>query len=178
MGLDSLIQTGRWGRFGQADAGYSHASSAHDNDSFPCKFPSARNSTIIDNSSLNPWQCYFLPLLPSLNTHSTLLWHGRILNILKFSMINGEFSVSFWMFKSVSQRTLLTQVWCFIIFSMKGNFVILTVLWVDGLYIIPLGIVTCHTKCASNICDHSASYFYSGVRDTSWQYLNIWDVII
>ena len=52
------------------------------------------------------------------------------------------------------------------------------VLWVDGLYIILLGVVTCHTNCASNICDHSASYFYSGVRDTPWQYLNIWDVII
>ena len=47
-------------------------------------------------------------------------------------------------------------------------------LWVDGLYIIPLGVVTCHTNCASNICDHSARYFYSGVQDTSWHYCNIW----
>ena len=52
------------------------------------------------------------------------------------------------------------------------------ILWVDGLYIIPLGVVTCHKNYASNICDRSANYFYSGLRDTPWQYLNIWHVII
>ena len=52
------------------------------------------------------------------------------------------------------------------------------VLWVDGPYIIPLGVVTFHSNCASNICDHSASYFYSGVGDTRRQYRNIWDMII
>jgi len=57
-------------------------------------FLSARNSTIIDNNSLNHWQCYLMPLLPSLNTDYTLVWHGRILNILKFSTINEEFSAS------------------------------------------------------------------------------------
>ena len=46
-------------------------------------------------------------------------------------------------------------------------------LWVDGLYIIPLGVVTCHTNYASNICDHSVSYFYSSVPDTPRQYCNI-----
>ena len=94
MGLHSLMQMGRWGRFSQVDAGYSHASCAHDNASFPCMFLSARNSTIIDNKSLNHWQCYLMPLLPSLNTDYTLLWHGTIHNIFKFSMINEEFSAS------------------------------------------------------------------------------------
>jgi len=94
MGLHSLMQRSRWGRFPQVDAGYSHASSAHDNTSFPCMFLSARNFTIIDNNSFNQWQSYPMPLLPSLNTDSTLVWHGRILNILKFSMINEEFSAS------------------------------------------------------------------------------------
>ena len=42
------------------------------------------------DNSVNQWQCYFLPLLPSLNTDSTLVWHGRILDILKFSVINGH----------------------------------------------------------------------------------------
>jgi len=32
-------------------------------------------------------------------------------------------------------------------------------IYVDGIYIIPLGVVTCHTNYANNICDHSASYF-------------------
>ena len=92
---------GRW---------YSHASSAHDKASFPCTFLSARNSCIMDNNSINQWQYYFLPLLHFLNKDFTLVWHGRILNILKFSMINGEFSARSWMFKLVSHRTLLTQV--------------------------------------------------------------------
>ena len=70
------------GRLSQVDDGYSHASSVQDKASFPCMFLSARNSTIIDNSSLNQWQCYFLPLLPSLNTDSNVVWHGRILTIL------------------------------------------------------------------------------------------------
>ena len=30
---------------------------------------------------------------------------------------------------------------------------------VDGIHIIPLGVVTCHTNYAKNIYDHSASYF-------------------
>ena len=94
MGLHSLKPRSRSGRFPQVDAGYSHASSAHDNASFPRMFLSARNSTIIDNNSLNQWQCYFLPMLPSLNTDYTLVWHGTILNILKSSMINEEFSAS------------------------------------------------------------------------------------
>ena len=72
MGLHSLMQRGRWGRFGQADAGYSHVSSTQDN-TFPCTFLSARNSTIMDINSINQWQCYFMPLLPSLNTDSTLV---------------------------------------------------------------------------------------------------------
>jgi len=49
---------------------------------------------LLTNNSINQWQCYFLPLLHSLNTHSTLIWHGRIQNILKFSMANGELSAS------------------------------------------------------------------------------------
>jgi len=57
---------------------------------------------------------------------------------------------------------------------MKENIVILTLFYkVDGLYIIPLWVVTCHANYASNICDLSASYFYSGVRDTPRQYRNI-----
>ena len=110
MGLHSLIQRGQCSRFPQVEAGYTHASIVQDKTSFPCMFLSARNSTIIDNSLLNQWQCYFLPLIHSWNTVSTLVWHGRILNILKFSMINGEFSACSWMLKSVSQRTLLMQV--------------------------------------------------------------------
>ena len=47
-------------------------------------------------------------------------------------------------------------------------------IWVDGLYIIPLWVVTCNTNYASNICDHSASYFYTSVWDTPWQYCKIW----
>jgi len=90
MGLHSLMQSSWWGRFPQVDAGYSHASSAHHNASFPRTFLSARNSNFMDNNSINQWQCYFLPLLPSLNTDSTLVWHGRILNIFKFSVINGQ----------------------------------------------------------------------------------------
>ena len=39
---------------------------------------------------------------------------------------------------------------------------------------ITLGVVTCHTYYASNICDHSASYFYSSVQDTPQQYCKIW----
>jgi len=40
------------------------------------------------------------------------------------------------------------------------------ILRVDGLYIIPLRVVTSHTNYASSICDHSASNFYSSVRET------------
>ena len=49
-----------------------------------------------------------------------------------------------------------------------------SILWVDGLHITPPGVVTCHKNYASNICNESASYFYSSVSDTPWQYCNIW----
>ena len=45
-------------------------------------------------------------------------------------------------------------------------------LWVDGLYNVPLAVVTRHTNYTSNICDHSASCFYSSVWDTPRQYCN------
>jgi hypothetical protein len=48
------------------------------------------------------------------------------------------------------------------------------ILWLDGLYIILHGVVSCHTNYASNICDHSGSYFCSSVWDTPWQYCKIW----
>ena len=88
MGLQSLMQSSRWGRFHQVDTGYSYASNDHDKASFPCTFLSARNTTIMDKNSINQWQYYFMPLLPSFNKVSTLVWHGKILNILKFSVIH------------------------------------------------------------------------------------------
>ena len=48
------------------------------------------------------------------------------------------------------------------------------ILWVDGLYIIPLGVMTWHTNYESNICDHYESYFDSSIQNTPQQYCKIW----
>jgi len=56
---------------------------------------------------------------------------------------------------------------------MQQNIIIVTLFHEWMAYNIPVAVGTCHRKSASNICDHSASYFCSSVRKAPRQYRNI-----
>ena len=179
MGLHSLMQRSRWGRFPQVDAGYSHASSVQDNASIPCMFLSARNSTIVDKQLNQPVAVLFSATasLFKYTFHPYLAWQ----NTEYFQILYHKWRIfckllDVWI--NFTEDIINTSV-MFYHFQHEGEYCNSDhILWVDGLYIIPLGVVTCHKNYASNICDRSANYFYSGLRDTPWQYLNIWHVII
>ena len=62
------------------------------------------------------------------------------------------------------------------VLCMKENIIILTLFhaWI-AYNIIPGGVVICHRKYASNICDHSTSCFYSSVwkKDQPFKNINV-----
>ena len=91
MGLHSLKPRSWWGRFPQADAGYSHASSAQDNASFQCMFLSARNSTIVDKQLTQPVAMLFSATasLFKYTFHPCLAWQ----NTEYFEILYGKWRI-------------------------------------------------------------------------------------
>lgn len=175
MGLHILIQRCRWGRFGQADAGYWHASSADDNASFPCMFLVLEIPlllTITHSTRGNAIFCHWFPLWTHISPF--LAWQNtEYFEIpyhkwrIFYTLLNAKISFT----EDIINATVM-----FYHFQHEEEYCNSDpILWVEGIYIIPLGVVTCHTNSASNICDHSASYFtavFETLHDTTVSYEN------